>query len=137
MGAAGAQRRGEGRDFGRTRTLSSRYPGTRSRSAGSMSARAKRILAAQAEDSAITVILPLSRLHRFTLLDSSAPKAPITATCHSDDLSVLGALSTSVGRRAEIKSLMVRGAEPGRTVCLSRWGLFGIVSRLRGPAVSR
>ena len=69
---------------GRTRTSSSRNPGVTARSAGSTSASAKRIRAAQAEDSATTVILPLSRVHRFTLLASSGPNAFITATCHSD-----------------------------------------------------
>ncbi len=60
----------------------SRGHGARAR--GSTSASAKRMRAAQAEDSAMTVILPLSRVHRFTLLASSGPNAFITATCHTD-----------------------------------------------------
>ena len=123
------QRRWVGRDLGLTRTTSSRNPGTFPARPASRSASANRMRAAQAEDSATTVILPLSRLHRFTLLASSGPRAFITATCHSDVSSAPGARSTSAGRRIEIKSPTERGAGPGRTVCLSRWGLLGIVSR--------
>ena len=54
--AARSQRPLAGAAAGRTRTLSSRYPGTSSRRVGSISASAKRMRAAQAEDSATTVI---------------------------------------------------------------------------------
>jgi hypothetical protein len=116
--------------LGRTRTTNSRNPGTVSRKDGSRSASAKRIRAAQAEDSATTVILPAAQLQRFTLTASSAPNALITATCHSDVSEVLGAPSTSVGRRADIKSPTVLGENPWRALCLSRRGVLGIVSRL-------
>ena len=125
-----------GRRVGRTRTASSRNPGTSSRRVGSISASAKRMRAAQAEDSAMTVILPLSSEQRFTLFASSGPSAFSTATCHSDVPAASSALSTSVGRRAEIKSATVLGAPPIRTVCLSRRGLLGIVSRLLARVVS-
>ncbi len=122
---------------GRTRTISSRYPGVAARSAGSASASLKRMRAAQAEDSAITVSLPLSRLHRFTLLASSGPNAFITATCHTDSSDAERARWARAGRRAEIKSPAVLGLDPGRTVCLFRSGLLGIVSRLLGLLVLR
>ena len=32
----------------------------------------------------MTVILPLSKVHRFTLLANSVPNTVITATCHTD-----------------------------------------------------
>ena len=130
------QRFGRGEFVGRTRTVSSRNPGTRRPRLGSISASAKRIRAAQAEDSATTVSLPLSREQRFTLFASSGPNACITATCHSDASSVAGAPSTSIGRRAEIKSPTDLGGNPWRTLCLSRRGVFGIVSRLLGLTVS-
>jgi hypothetical protein len=122
-------------DRGRTRTTSSRKPGASSRSCGSISARTKRMRAAQAEDSATTVILPLSRVHRFTLLANSVPNSFITATCHTDESGAERARWTRAGRRAEIKSPAVLGLEPGRTVCLFRSGLLGIVSRLLGLVV--
>ena len=123
--------------------MSSRNPGavpsrrtfSRACSWGSASASAKRIRAAQAEDSAITVIVPLSRLQRFTLFPSSNPNASITATCHSDASGVERARWARAGRRVDIKSPAVRGLEPGRTVCLFRIGLLGIVSRLLGLTV--
>ena len=126
---------GAGPCFGRTRTISSRNPGVTARSSGSTSASLKRIRAAQAEDSATTVSLPLSRLHRFTLLARSGPNAFITATCHSDSPGTERARWRRAGRRAEIKSPAVEGLEPGRTVCLFREGLLGIVSRLLGLMV--
>ena len=122
---------------GRTRTISSRYPGVTARSSGSASASLKRIRAAQAEDSTMTVILPLSRVHRFTLLANSVPNSFITATCHTDESGVERARWTRAGRRAEIKSPAVLGLDPGRTVCLFRGGLLGIVSRLLGLMVLR
>jgi hypothetical protein len=122
---------------GRTRTISSRYPGVTARSSGSASASRKRMRAAQAEDSAMTVILPLSRAHRFTLLARSGPNAFITATCHTDSSGAERARWARAGRRAEIKSPAVLGLEPGRTVCLFRGGLLGIVSRLLGLMVLR
>ena len=80
---------------GRTRTISSRYPGVTAAQLGlRLRPALKRIRAAQAEDSAITVILPLSRVHRFTLLASSGPNAFITATCHTD---VLGRRKGTLG----------------------------------------
>jgi hypothetical protein len=121
-----------GRRLGRTRTTSSRNPGVRVRSWGSASAKVNRMRAAQAEDSATTVILPLSRLQRFTLFASSGPSAFITATCHSDVSGLERARWARADRRAEIKSPAVRGLPPGRTVCLFRVGLLGIVSRLLG-----
>ena len=121
---------------GRTRTTSSRNPGVMARSCGSISARTKRMRAAQAEDSATTVILPLSRLHRFTLLASSFPRAFITVNCHSDVSGRERARWARAGRRAEIKSPAVLGLDPGRTVCLFRGGLLGIVSRQLGLTVS-
>jgi len=120
---------------GRTRMVSSRNPGVISRSFGSISASAKRMRAAQAEDSAMTVILPLSSVHRFTLFASAGPSAFITATCHSDDSGAKRARSARAGRRAKIRSPAVVGFEPGRTVCLFRKGLLGIVSRLLGLTV--
>jgi hypothetical protein len=120
---------------GRTRTISSRYPGVTARNSGSTSASLKRIRAAQAEDSVITVSVPLSRAHRFTLLASEGPNAFITATCHSDSPGAERARWRRAGRRAEIKSPAVLGLEPGRTVCLFRRGLLGIVSRLLGLVV--
>ena len=126
------QRFGRGGLVGRTRTVSSRNPGTSLPRAGSISASAKRIRAAQAEDSATTVSFPLSREQRFTLFASSGPKASITATCHSDASAVAGAPLTRIGRRAEIKSPTDLGGNPWRTLCLSRRGVFGIVSRLLG-----
>ena len=126
----------EGEGFlGRTRTVSSRNPGTRRLRLGSNSASTKRMRAAQAEESATTVILPLSREQRFTLFANSGPNAVITATCHADVSSAAGAFSTSAGRRAEIKSPTDLGGDPWRTVCLSRRGLLGIVSRLLGLEV--
>jgi len=121
--------------LGRTRTTSSRNPGVTARSSGSISASAKRIRAAQAEDSAITVILPLSRVHRFTLFPRSLPNAFITVNCHSDASGRERARWARAGRRAEIKSPAVTGLDPGRTVCLFRTGLLGIVSRLLGLMV--
>jgi hypothetical protein len=120
---------------GRTRTISSRYPGVAAFRSGSASASLKRIRAAQAEDSATTVSLPLSREHRFTLLARSGPNAFITATCHTDSSGAERARWRRAGRRAEIKSPAVAGLEPGRTVCLFREGLLGIVSRLLGLMV--
>jgi len=120
---------------GRTRTMSSRYPGVTARSSGSTSASLKRMRAAQAEESAITVIRPLSRAHRFTLLARSGPNAFITATCHSDASGAERARWARAGRRADIKSPAVLGLDPGRTVCLFRGGLLGIVSRLLGLMV--
>lgn len=120
---------------GLTRTASGRKSGTSFRSCGSASARAKRILAAQLEDSVTTVILPPSSEHVLTLFPSSGPSAFITATCHSDDSGVERARSTSLGRRVEIKSPAVTGLPPGRTVCLFRVGLLGIVSRQLGLRV--
>jgi hypothetical protein len=117
---------------GRTRTTRALYPGVSRFNCGSISARAKRIRAAQAEDSATTVIVPLSRLHRFTLFASSGPSASITATCHSDVSGTEKARCISAGRRAEIRSPAVLGRVPGRWVCLFREGLLGIVSRLLG-----
>jgi hypothetical protein len=122
---------------GRTRTISSRYPGVTARSSGSASASLKRMRAAQADDSAITVSFPLSRLHRFTLLARSVPNAFITATCHTDSSGAERARWARAGRRAEIKSPAVLGLDPGRTVCLFRSGLLGIVSRLLGLMVLR
>jgi hypothetical protein len=122
---------------GRTRTTSSRNPGVTARSSGSISARTNRMRAAQAEESAITVILPLSRVLRFTLLASAGPSAFITATCHTDSSGAERARWARAGRRAEIKSPAVLGFEPGRTVCLFRRGLLGIVSRLLGLMVLR
>jgi hypothetical protein len=124
-------------DRGRTRTTTSRYPGVAALSAGSASASWNRMRAAQAEESAMTVILPLSRAHRFTLFASSGPSAFITATCHTDVSGAERARWTRAGRRAEIKSPAVVGLEPGRTVCLFRGGLLGIVSRLLGLMVLR
>jgi hypothetical protein len=120
---------------GRTRTTSSRYPGVAARSSGSASASRNRMRAAQADDSAITVSVPLSRVHRFTLLARSGPNAFITATCHTDSPGAERARWRRAGRRAEIKSPAVLGLEPGRTVCLFRTGLLGIVSRLLGLMV--
>jgi hypothetical protein len=97
----------------------------------------KRIRAAQAEDSAITVMLPPSRVHPFTLFARSGPNASITATCHTDVPGAERARWARAGRRAEIKSPAVVGLEPGRTVCLFRGGLLGIVSRLLGLMVLR
>ena len=122
---------------GRTRTISSRYPGVTARSSDSASASWNRMRAAQAEDSAMTVILPLSRVHRFTLMARSGPSAFITATCHTDSSGAERARWRRAGRRAEIKSPAVLGLEPGRTVCLFRGGLLGIVSRLLGLLVLR
>jgi len=99
-----------------------------------VSASANRMRAAQAEDSATTVIVPLSRLHRFTLLARSGPNASITATCHSDASGAERARWAKAGSRAEIKSRAVSGL-PGRLPCLSRWGLLGIVSRSLGLTV--
>lgn len=120
---------------GRTRTISSRYPGVTAFRSASASASLKRIRAAQAEDSATTVSLPLSRLQRLTLLARSGPNAFITATCHTDVSGAERARWSRAGRRAEIKSPAVAGLEPGRTVCLFREGLLGIVSRLLGLMV--
>ena len=83
----------------------------------------------------MTVSVPLSRLQPFTLLASSLPNAFITATCHSDSAGSERARWTRAGRRADIKSPIVFGAEPGRIVCLFREGLLGIVSRLLGLTV--
>src|SRR5512134_1236858 len=94
-----------------------------------VSASAKRMRAAQAEESATTVIVPRSRLHRFTLLANSGPSAVITATCHADSCGTERARCAKAGSRVEIKSRAVVGL-PGRVPCLSRWGLLGIVSRL-------
>jgi len=120
---------------GRTRTTSSRNPGVRARSCGSISARTKRMRAAQTEDSATTVIFPLSSVQRFTLLANSVPNSFITATCHTDSSGRERARWARAGRRAEIKSPAVLGLDPGRTVCLFRSGLLGIVSRLLGLMV--
>ena len=121
--------------FGLTRTTASRKPGVASRSAGSASASANRMRLAQAEESALTVILPLFSVMPFTLLASSGPSAFITVTCHSDASGVERARWARVGRRDEIKSRTARGAGPGRTNCLSRMGLLGIVPRLLGLMV--
>jgi hypothetical protein len=83
----------------------------------------------------MTVILPLFKVMPFTLLAKSGPSAFITVTCHSDASAVERARWARAGRRAEIKSRTERGAAPGRTGCLSRWGLLGIVSRLLGLRV--
>ena len=121
--------------FGRTRITSSRKSGVTARSCGSMSASANRMRLAQAEDSASTVILPLFKVIPFTLFANSGPRAFVTVTCHSDASGVERARWARAGRRAEIKSRTVRGAGPGRTGCLSRGGLLGIVSRLLGLVV--
>ena len=115
---------------GRTRTASSRNPGTSLAIRSSPSASANRMRAAQAADSAVTVTFPLSRVQRFTLTANSGPKTAITATCHSDVSALAEARWARVGRRAEIKSPTVFGVDPGRTVRLSRRGLLGIVLRL-------
>src|SRR5687768_17932301 len=96
------------------------------------SANAKRMRAAHAADSATTVSVPRSRLQRFTLFASSGPSAFITATCHSDASGALRARWAKAGNRAEIKSRAVVGL-PGRMLCLSRWGLLGIVLGPAGP----
>jgi hypothetical protein len=85
----------------------------------------------------MTVMLPLSSVHRFTLLARSGPNAFITATCHTDASGAERARWARAGRRAEIKSPAVLGLAPGRTVCLFRGGLLGIVSRLLGLMVLR
>lgn len=118
---------------GRTRTSRPLKPGV-ALAMGSSSASANRMRAAQAEDSAITVIVPPSRLQRFTLLARSGPNASITATCHSDASGAERARWARAGRRADIKSRAVTGL-PGRLPCLSRWGLLGIVSRPLGLTV--
>jgi hypothetical protein len=124
---------------GLTRTTSSRNPGDRAAkrpwSSGSASASAKRMRAAQAEDSATTVIRPFSKLQRFTLFASSFPSTFITVTCHSDASGAERARWRRAGRRAEIKSPAVLGLVPERVVCLFREGLLGIVSRLLGLTV--
>src|SRR5919109_3149394 len=84
--------------------------------------------AAHAADSATSVMVPRSRLHRFTLFASSGPRAVITAPCHSDVSAALRARCAKAGSRAVIRSRAVVGL-PGRTVCLSRGGLLGIVLR--------
>jgi hypothetical protein len=130
---------GETAPRGRTLTTSSRKPGdtsaSRAYSCGSASASAKRMRAAHAEESATTVIRPLSRLTRFTLLMSSFPSAFITVTCHSDVSGAERARWRRAGRRVEIKSPAVLGLDPERVVCLFREGLLGIVSRLLGLTV--
>ena len=120
---------------GRTRTVSSRYPGVIERRDGSISASKNRMRLAQAEDSAFTVILPLFNVMPFTLSARSGPNAFITATCHSDVSGVDPARWARAGRRADIKSRTERGLAPGRTACLFRRGLLGIVSRLLGLLV--
>src|SRR4029079_13843264 len=91
--------------------------------------------AAQAEDSATTVMRPRSKVQRFTLTASSGPRAFITATCHSDDSEALGAPSTSFGGLPKMNSPIAVGGASGRIVCLFRRGVLGIVSRLLGLSV--
>ena len=135
LGALRAHPLGTAARRGRTRTVSSRKPGVIRRSSASISASANRMRAAQAEDSAMTVILPLSRVHRFTLFASPGPSALITATCHSDDSGAKRARSARAGRRAENQGSGRRGFRARADGLLVSGGSFGHSFAPAGPTV--